>query len=573
MTETPLETKRPTAQSGDKAGAGQKAMTVLVVDDSPTSRMSVTRVLRDEGYRMMIAGDGEEALAMVRAERPDVVITDILMPLMDGYEFARRLRADPLVAQTPIIFHTAGYELEEAQSLADSCGISYVLSKPARREELRQAIDAVLTDTRAPLAPPEESFYRAHRRLLTDKLSEKVIQLEAALAESQKKEVRLQQTIEDTIKTERALERSNKDLLHKNEEIQNFYHTVSHELKTPLTSAREFVSIVMDGLAGPLNDTQREYLGIARESCNRLRLCINDLMDATRLETGKMTLELKPASIAKVIQQLVTVLGPVAKRKDITLTTEIEDLPDFPFDENRMMQVLVNLANNALKFTPTGGRVTITADLARDYPDHVKVCVQDSGCGLGESDLERIFERLYQVPNEDGGSSPGVGLGLYISRELVECHGGKIWAESKLGEGSTFCFVLPKHQPSELIEVLVVDDEERTRGLMRRALEREGFQVTTAENGAAALELVKQRLPDVVITDLMMPKMDGAEMLKQIRQNWSLLPVVILTGYPNNEQIKRAMEFSPFTLMAKPCPIAQLIQLIRRMSGAKGLHK
>jgi len=109
----------------------------------------------------MIAGDGEEALAMVRAERPDVVITDILMPLMDGYEFARRLRADPLVAQTPIIFHTAGYELEEAQSLADSCGISYVLSKPAQREELRQAIDAVLSETRAPLAPPEESFYRA----------------------------------------------------------------------------------------------------------------------------------------------------------------------------------------------------------------------------------------------------------------------------------------------------------------------------------------------------------------------------------------------------------------------------
>ena len=573
MTETPLETKRPTAQSGEKAEAGQKAMTVLVVDDSPTSRMSVTRLLRDEGYRMMIAGDGEEALAMVRAERPDVVITDILMPLMDGYEFARRLRADPLVAQTPIIFHTAGYELEEAQSLADSCGISYVLTKPAQREELRQAIDAVLSETRAPLAPPEESFYRAHRRLLTDKLSEKVIQLEAALAESQKKEIRLQQTIEETIKAERALERSNKDLLHKHEEIQSFYHTVSHELKTPLTSAREFVSIVMDGLAGPLNETQREYLGIARESCNRLRVCINDLMDATRLETGKMTLELQSGSIATVVQKLVAVLGPVAKRKEITLTTRVEDLPDFPFDENRIMQVLVNLLNNALKFTPDGGQVTIAAGAARDYPDHVKVCVKDTGCGLANGDVERIFERLYQVPNENGGGSPGVGLGLYISRELVQCHGGKIWAESELGKGSTFCFVLPKHHPSEAIQVLIVDDEERTRDLMKRSLEREGFQVTTAENGAIALEKMKQRLPDIVITDLMMPKMDGAEMLKQIRESWSLLPVVILTGFPNNDQIKRAMEFSPFTLMAKPCPIAQLIPLIRRLSGIKGLHK
>jgi PAS domain S-box-containing protein len=390
------------------------------------------------------------------------------------------------------------------------------------------------------------------------------------ISESRKKEVRLLQTMEETIKAEHALEESNKDLLRKNQEIQNFYHTVSHELKTPLTSAREFISIVMDGLAGPLNETQQEYLGIARESCNRLRACINDLMDATRLETGKLTLEIKSGSLAGLIRQLVTVFDPVALRKQITLTEEVQQgLLDFPFDENRLMQVLVNLLNNALKFTPENGHVTVTAGDAPDHPGHVQVCVKDTGRGLASTEVERIFERLYQVPDEDGGSQQGVGLGLYISRELVQSHGGKIWVESELGQGSRFCFVIPKNQPAAAIHVLVVDDDARIRELMSEALAREEFQVATAENGAVALEKMRQDLPEIVVMDLAMPKMDGVEALRQIRQNWGLLPVIILTGFTENEHMKRAMEFSPFTLLAKPCPITQLSQTIRSLLPQK----
>src|SRR5215813_10741269 len=123
---SPNQVVTPEREPSEGADSVRKTITILVVDDSPTSRMAVTRLLRDEGYRMMVAGDGEEALNLVQAEQPDVVIADILMPLMDGYEFARRLRADPAVGRTPIIFHTAGYELDEARSLAEACGISCV---------------------------------------------------------------------------------------------------------------------------------------------------------------------------------------------------------------------------------------------------------------------------------------------------------------------------------------------------------------------------------------------------------------------------------------------------------------
>jgi signal transduction histidine kinase/CheY-like chemotaxis protein len=422
----------------------------------------------------------------------------------------------------------------------------------------------------SPIGIRNQSSAAEYPRPLTDTLSRKVAELEAALHESRTEELRLAQTMEETIKTEQALEESNKDLLRKNQEIQSFYHTVSHELKTPLTSAREFISILMDGLAGPLNQTQQEYLGIARDSCNRLRICIDDLMDATRLETGKLTLEVKPSSMPRLIRQLILLLHPVAASKQIILSENVpSDLPDFPFDENRLMQVLANLVTNALKFTPVNGRVTITAGEALNHPRSVQVCVTDTGCGLAPAECERIFERLYQVPLSDGGSPQGVGLGLYICRELVESHGGKIWVESEPGQGSTFCFVIPKEQASEAMHVLVVDDDARMRELMRRALEHQGFQVTTAEDGAVALEQMRHDLPEVVITDLEMPNTDGVETLRQIRQNWGLLPVIILTGFPDAENMRRAMEFSPFTLLAKPCPTEQLIETIRSLGSQR----
>jgi CheY-like chemotaxis protein len=193
------------------------------------------------------------------------------------------------------------------------------------------------------------------------------------------------------------------------------------------------------------------------------------------------------------------------------------------------------------------------------------VRVNDTGCGIAPAELERIFERLYQVPNKDGGSEQGVGLGLYICRELVQSHGGKIWVESELGRGSTFCFSIPQEQPSEAIHVLVADDDPGVRDLMSRVLGHEGFRVTTASDGALALENIKRELPDVVVMDLAMPNIDGAELLKQIRQNWGLLPVILHTGFANSAIMVRAMEFSPFTLLAKPCRMAQLVETIRSL--------
>src|SRR2546423_2111297 len=176
--------------------------------------------------------------------------------------------------------------------------------------------------------------------VLKDRLARLVPAIRRALQEAEER-ARRRQAEEHVKRIQTELEQTNRDLLRKNEEIQNFYHTLSHELKTPLTSAREFVSIVIDGLAGRLNSRQLEYLGIARQSCDQLRVCINDLLDATRLETGKLKLELKATALEAIVNRTVTALGPAAAEKNIRLKQEIRpNLAKAPLDEHRITQVV-----------------------------------------------------------------------------------------------------------------------------------------------------------------------------------------------------------------------------------------
>jgi len=365
------------------------------------------------------------------------------------------------------------------------------------------------------------------------------------------------------------LEKTNLDLVMRNQEIQFFYHTLSHELKTPLTSAHEFVSIVMDGLAGEVNETQLSYLRIAKESCMQLAVYINDLLDATRLETGKLHVELHPASVEAVIQRAITMIQPAAAAKKIHLSAELDaNLPDAVVDKSRILQILTNLLNNAVKFTPEGGSIVVK--LALDpIRSEARISVTDTGCGIPTDQVEHIFDRLYQVKAGDTTSKGGIGLGLYLCRELVLLHGGKIWVESELGKGSIFSFVIPLRAPPKGAHVLIVDDEYDIRETLRLALEDQNFQVTTAEGGSEALQRMRENVPDLVVLDLRMAGLDGTSTLKQIRLNWGLIPVIVYTGFPDSELLRQGLECSPITLLAKPCPMKRFVETVQRLCRPK----
>jgi CheY-like chemotaxis protein len=361
------------------------------------------------------------------------------------------------------------------------------------------------------------------------------------------------------------LESTNKGLVRRNQEIQNFYHTLSHELKTPLTSAREFASLLMEGVAGPLNETQSEYLGIIRESCDQLRVCIDDLLDTTRLETGKLALELRPAPLGDLVQRVVTTMKSKADDHGLALKCKVQpNLPWVPIDECRMAQVVVNLLNNAFKFTPPGGTIEVTMEESPAQPEFLQVSVTDTGRGIPGEEHERIFDRLYQVKTGDATTEQGIGLGLYICQELIRMHGGEIWARSEPGKGSTFSFVIPKSQKLLQPNVLVIDDEAQVLAVVEMALSGECC-VRTALDGEQGLKQLRQQKPDVVVLDLSMPNLNGLETLKQIRRNWDSIPIILHTAFSSGDLMEKAMEYSPFTLLAKPCPINQVRQTVRRV--------
>lgn len=383
---------------------------------------------------------------------------------------------------------------------------------------------------------------------------------------------------------QKALELSNETLRQRNNELKDFYHIVSHELKTPLTSAREFTSILLDGIAGPLTEDQKKYLQMVRESCDQLQFCVSDLLDATRLETGKLEVNTVDTSVQALVAGVVGSMIPAMRAKGVELRSEIgPELVDVPLDERRINQVCLNLLNNALKFTPAGGVVTVRVGIDPHNPDLIRFSVSDTGCGIAPEYLDRIFDKLFQIRETDTSIVGGIGLGLYIANGIVRLHGGRMWAESSVGHGSTFYFTLSRKRPPPFRRILLIDEDPSVQRMVRIVLEEAGFEVIVAGDGETALKMVEGQAVDMAIVDLCLPGMPGPVLLRELRKQWGDLPLLLYTGHPDSELMAQAMEVTPLTLLTKTCSSEKLVatvlnllerraKLDRRRKSAKALR-
>jgi two-component system sensor histidine kinase GlrK len=221
----------------------------------------------------------------------------------------------------------------------------------------------------------------------------------------------------------------------------DFFAAMSHELRTPLTSIKEGTGLLLEGIGGPTTEKQRKLLAILAEESNRLILLVNSLLDLSKMEAGMMSYDFALAQIEPLLKRAVAEVAPLVEAKQITVESAVDQpLPAVRIDAERILQVLRNLLGNAIKFTPKGGLVRVSA---RPRGNKLEIAVKDSGPGIPQEALLSIFEKFNQGKRADDLARSGTGLGLAIAKSIISSHGGKIWAESQLGHGSTFIFVLP----------------------------------------------------------------------------------------------------------------------------------
>jgi signal transduction histidine kinase len=260
----------------------------------------------------------------------------------------------------------------------------------------------------------------------------------------------------------RQLEIANGQLQELDRLKSDFVASVSHELRTPLTAIKGAIDLLLRELAGPLNEKQTHYLARVRSNTHRLAGLINDVLDLSKIEEGKIELRAGPVSLGGLVHEVVETLKPIAAENEMILQGAISESSLLVWaDRDKVTQVLTNLIGNAVKFTPAGGRVVVSA--RPDGGEWIRVSVIDDGPGISPEEKDRIFDKFYQVAQVGEAKPKGTGLGLAISKALIELHGGKIWVESQLSRGSIFNFTLPVATPRPLNSQLIGGNDSAER--------------------------------------------------------------------------------------------------------------
>jgi signal transduction histidine kinase/CHASE3 domain sensor protein len=327
----------------------------------------------------------------------------------------------------------------------------------------------------------------------------------------------------------------------------DFLANMSHELRTPLNSVIGFSEVLQDQLFGAINEKQQEYVANILTSGRHLLSLINDILDLSKVESGKMELELSDFSIREAVDSALTMLREKALKSGIALSVEITPAADIIIaaDQRKLKQILFNLFSNAVKFTPSGGIVNVSATRDGDY---LEISVADTGIGIREEDIPKLFQAFTQLESAYTKGFEGTGLGLALTKKLVELHGGRIWVESQLGAGSRFSFTIPLSQTvikeSTLNRpdngssgggsstVLLIDDDPLTTSGIKNALLSKGYRPICANNGEEGIKTAQSDPPDMIVLDLMMPGMDGFEVANRLRREKSVahVPILVLTS-------------------------------------------
>jgi signal transduction histidine kinase len=573
---------------------------VLVVDDSQVQADYIKRLLERYNYKAYSLNNAKEALIYLQANRPSLIITDVVMPEMSGFDLCSKVKSDPNTRHIPVILLTALSEPEDIlKGLAS--GADNFITKPYDDKALIEMIGKCLSlkniGKEAEDVGFEVVFGGNKYRINSSRLQILELLLSTyALAVDKNRELQrtirqLRQTQQELLEAKDAAELANR---YKSELLAN----ISHEIRTPLNAIVGIADTIL--LSSNITEEQERSLEILKSSAFLLLALLNQLLDLSKVEAGRMELDNTEFDPTVLMGDVEALSKGCAMSKGLEFTVDIDaSLPKVVFgDYKKIRQILINLISNAIKFTEMGFvRVNLTVSDLKDDGVTLIFSVSDSGIGIESSKRAHIFEPFVQADGSTTRRYGGTGLGLSICRGFAELMNGQLWVDSEVGKGSVFYFKVPLKTPKETkplaetsitearsgqvitgpsadtqgLTILVVDDNDLNLLIAQRMLIKKGHRVITAKNGREALEKLKDHKYDLLFMDVNMPDMDGLETTRMIRHyerdaGIGHTPVIAMTAYTQDEDRQRCLASGMDGYLSKPIDIKAIEQILARFA-------
>jgi len=522
---------------------------ILIVDDNPKNLEVLGKLLQVEKYEIEFATNGEAALDWLNNRQFDLILLDINMPGMNGFEVCRKIRSDPQLNNVPVIFLSAESERESILKGFELGAQDYV-TKPFDSRELIMRVKTHLL-----LKKNQEQLEKLNLSL-EEKVKERTFQLN---------EAKVRAEASDRLKTA-------------------FMNNISHEVRTPLNGILGFASFIVQ--PSLTDERKKQYLDILKESSERLLNTITDYMDISLIVSGNQNVNKEIIFLATILNEVYEKFKLPCAKKGIALTCEIPSLAEklqISSDCTLLIKIMNHLMDNALKFTKEGG-ISICYTLKGSK---VEFYVKDTGIGISAEAHKQVFDYFIQEDTSNTRGYEGNGLGLSISRGLVTLLGGEIWCESEKGKGSTFYFSIPFEEPkykphdNTVIEnnfkaegkpvILIAEDDDNSYFYLEEIFRSSSIEVIRAVNGVEAVEICRNNATiNLVLMDLKMPVLNGFDATRQIKSFNKNIPVVAITAYAMSGDETKAREAGCDDYIPKPVDLKKIEGIINKhLSGEK----